>query len=68
MSIEDDEAEMEEVGGSHADFFDHEPTKAEKIEVRTIRDGTLNWPLLKALCFVILVGLAILYLTSCRSW
>ena len=33
MSVHDDDGEMEDVGGSHGDFFDHDPTKQEKIEV-----------------------------------
>jgi hypothetical protein len=34
MSVEDDDGEMEDVGGSHGDFFDNEPTRQDKIEVR----------------------------------
>ena len=33
MSVEGDEEEMEDVGESQEDFFDHEPSRHEKIEV-----------------------------------
>ena len=40
--MSDDDGEMEDVGGSHADVFDTEPTKQDKIEVRCNIEGTLK--------------------------
>lgn len=44
MSVVDDDGEIEDAGGSQVDFFDHEPTKQEKMEVRLFlhHDGTLE--------------------------
>lgn len=47
MSDDGEEVEMDEVGATPTDFFDHEPTKQEKLEVSVLckiklDDGTLR--------------------------
>jgi hypothetical protein len=41
MSDGGDSADMEDVGTTPTDFFDHEPSKQEKIEVSAIFDERL---------------------------